>query len=304
MTEKLSAGNRPTDRIVPGMLATAGAMAMFAVMNAFAKFLSESHSVIEIAFYRNVIACLPFLAMAFLFGRRDILYVRSKPHLVAIRSIMGTVSLTATFAAYSVMPMADTTVLLFTSSLFLPVLGVLFLGEKVGWVRTCAVLLGFAGVAIMANPSGSVGLFGISVALAAAFTQAIMAIILRHLGGYEKPETVSLYFFAIGAVVTGLAMPFVASTPTFAELPLLLGVGASGACAQWLFAIALKLTPAAVVAVLSYSSIVWATLLGWMVWNEWPLPIVLAGSAVVIGANALIAWRESRIRPPIETPMH
>ncbi|MEM7704079.1 MAG: DMT family transporter [Pseudomonadota bacterium] len=278
------------------MLACAGAMLMFSVMSAFAKYLSETHSVVEIAFYRNVIASLPFLAMAFLLGRRDILKVNARPGLVVCRSVMGTFSLIATFAAYSAMPMADTSVLLFTASLFLPVLGVLFLGERVGWIRASAVLIGFVGVAIMANPSGDASLFGVSMALTAALMQAIMAIILRQLGGSEKPETVSLYFFLIGAVLTGFAMPFVATPPSAAELPLLLGVGAAGACAQFLYAVALKLTPAAIVAVLNYTSIIWATMLGWLVWNEWPLPVVLVGSAVVIGANALIAWRESRVR--------
>ncbi|MEM1091918.1 MAG: DMT family transporter [Pseudomonadota bacterium] len=278
------------------MLACAGAMLMFSVMSAFAKYLSETHSVVEIAFYRNVIASLPFLAMAFLLGRRDILKVNARPGLVVSRSVMGTFSLIATFAAYSAMPMADTSVLLFTASLFLPVLGVLFLGERVGWIRASAVLVGFAGVAIMANPSGDASLYGVSMALTAALMQAIMAIILRQLGGSEKPETVSLYFFLIGAVLTGFAMPFVATPPSAAELPLLLGVGVAGACAQFLYAVALKLTPAAIVAVLNYTSIIWATLLGWLIWNEWPLPVVLVGSAVVIGANALIAWRESRVR--------
>ena len=98
---------------------------MFTVMNMFAKMLSVNHSVIEIAFYRNLIACIPFLIMIFAFGRREILVIHSKPSLVGIRAVIGTVSLVTTFAAYSLMPMADTTALLFTASLFIPVLGVI-----------------------------------------------------------------------------------------------------------------------------------------------------------------------------------
>jgi drug/metabolite transporter (DMT)-like permease len=88
--------------------------------------------VIEIAFYRNLIASLPFLFMVFVLGRREILVIRSKPSLVGLRAVLGAVSLMTTFLAFSLMPMAETTVLLFTASLFLPVLGVLVLGEKVG----------------------------------------------------------------------------------------------------------------------------------------------------------------------------
>ncbi len=286
------------------MLASVGAIMMFVVMNAFAKYLSENHSVIEIGFYRNVVAALPFLAMAFLFGRRDILRAHSKPGLMITRSVMGSVSLIATFAAFSAMPMADTSALLFTSSLFIPVLGVMILKESLGWVRSSAVVVGFVGVLIMTRPTGAANGFGISMALGAAFLQAIMAIILRQLGGYEKPETIALYFFLIGAVLTGLAMPFVAKLPTVQELPMLLGVGISGAVAQWLYAIGLKHTPAAVVAVISYSSIVWALLLGWLIWGDWPLPMVLLGAAIIIASNTLIIWREMMLakRSPANLP--
>jgi drug/metabolite transporter (DMT)-like permease len=95
-------------------------------------------------------------------------------------------------------------------------------------------------------------------------------------------------------------MPFVWSAPALSEIPLFLGVGLTGAAAQWLYAIALKNAPAAIVAVLNYSSIIWAMLFGWMIWNDWPTPIVLAGATVVIASNLLIAWRESRIRRPVD----
>jgi hypothetical protein len=94
-----------------------------------------------------------------------------------------------------------------------------------------------------------------------------------------------------------LPLPFVAVTPTMAEVPLLFGVGLSGAAAQWLLSIAFRNAPAAIVTVFNYSSIVWAMLFGWMIWNEWPLPTVLAGASIVIASNALVIWRESRARP-------
>ena len=265
-------------------------------MHAFAKYLSTDHSVIEIAFYRNIIACLPFLLAVTLFGRRNILVIQTKPRLVVTRAILGTVSLTLTFAAYALMPMAETSVLLFTASLFLPALGFLLLREQVGPYRWSAVVIGFFGVAIMANPAGVINLAGLAFALAAALMQAVLGVMLRHLGGYERPETVAFYFFMIGSLVTGLAMPFVAQPFVVAETPLWLGVGLTGAGAQWLYSIALKLTPAAIVAVLNYTSLVWAMLLGWLIWNDWPLPIVLVGAAVVISSNLFIAWRESRAR--------
>jgi len=242
------------EHVVLGMAAGMGAYFMFSVMVLFAKLLSANHSVIEIAFYRNLIGSVPFLFVVFALGRRDILVLRTRPVMVGFRAILGSISLVVTFWAFSLMPLADTTALLFTSSLFIPILGVVFLKEVVGPYRWSAVVIGFAGVIIMARPTGDVYVLGISVAL-----------------------------------------PFVAVTPTTSEIPLLFGVGLSGAAAQWFLSIAYKNAPAAVVTVFNYTSIIWATLFGWMIWNEWPLPAVIAGAAIVIAANILIVWRESRL---------
>ena len=283
------------EHVVLGMSAAMAAFFMFTIMNMFAKLLSVRHSVIEIAFYRNLIAILPFLIMIFVFGKREILIVRSKPMLVGVRAAIGTLSLITTFTAYSLMPMADTTALLFTASLFIPVLGVIFLKESVGPYRWSAVAIGFIGVVIMSHPSGEVYTLGILVALCAALMHATLQIILRYLGRFESPETISFYFFMIGIVLTALPLPFIAVRPTMDEIPLLIGVGLSGAAAQWLLSVAFRNARAAVVTVFNYSSIVWASLFGWMIWSEWPLPTVLAGATIVIASNILMIWRESRL---------
>jgi drug/metabolite transporter (DMT)-like permease len=283
------------EHVVLGMTAALGAFFMFTVMNMFAKMLSVNHSVIEIAFYRNLVACIPFLIMIFAFGKREILVIRSKPTLVGIRAAIGTLSLVTTFAAYSMMPMADTTVLMFTASLFIPVLGVIFLKESVGPYRWAAVAMGFIGVVVMAHPSGDVYTLGILVALFATLLHAALQIILRYLSRFESPETISFYFFVIGVFLTALPLPFIAVRPTMAEVPLLIGVGLSGAGAQWLLSIAFRHARAAVVTVFNYTSIVWAALFGWMIWNDWPTPVVMAGGAIVIASNILMIWRESRL---------
>ena len=277
------------------MIAAMGAFFMFTVMNTFAKMLSENHSVIEIAFYRNLVACVPFLIMIFVFGHREILVIRSRPSLVGIRAVIGTFSLITTFAAYAMMPMADTTALLFTASLFIPILGVIVLKESVGPYRWSAVVIGFIGVVIMSHPSGAVNTLGVLVALFAALLHATLQIMLRYLSRYESPETISFYFFVIGVFLTALPLPFIAVRPTLAEVPLLLGVGLSGAAAQWFISIAFRNARAAIVTVFNYSSIVWATVFGWMIWNDWPLPTVIIGGTIVIASNILMIWRESRL---------
>ena len=282
------------ERPAVGMAAAISAFFMFSVMLVCAKLLSERHSAIEIAFYRNLIGCVPFLITVFVFGRREILVVQSKLSMIGLRAVFGAVSLVLTFTAFALMPMADATTLLFTSTLFIPFLALFFLKESVGLWRWLAVFTGFIGVLVMIRPGGEVNSLGVLVALSAAFVQAGMAILLRYLGRYESPETISFYFLVFGTLLTALPLPFIAVTPTLQEWPLLVGVGLSGAAAQWLLSIAFKHARAASVTVFNYSSIIWSTLFGWLIWNDWPLPNVFMGAAIVIAANLVIVWRESR----------
>lgn len=282
------------DNILLGMSAGLAAFFMLAVMNVFAKLLSETHHVIEIAFYRNLIATLPFLFMIFVLKKRTIMKINSRKKGVIARAVIGTVSLITTFAAFAAMPMADTTAFLFTASLIIPILGFFFLGEKVGIYRWGAVLIGFIGVIVMLSPSGEVNMIGVTLALSAATMHAFLQTILRYLGKTEKPETITFYFVLIGTFVAAIPLPFVASMPTLAEVPLFIAVGLTGLMAQYLLSIAFGNAPAAVVTVFNYSGIIWATIFGWMIWNDWPAQTIWIGGGIVIASNIFIIWRESR----------
>jgi drug/metabolite transporter (DMT)-like permease len=282
------------DNIIKGMIAGMAAFFMLAVMNVFAKILSETHHVIEIAFYRNLLASMPFLFMIFVMQKRQIAKIHSKPKGVIARAVIGTVSLITTFAAFAAMPMADTTAFLFTASLMIPILGFFFLGEKVGPYRWAAVIIGFLGVLIMLSPSGNINILGVILALSAASMHAVLQTILRYLGRSEKPETITFYFVTIGTVVAAIPLPFVATMPSLSEIPLFLGVGLSGLLAQYLLSIAFGNAPAAVVTVFNYSGIIWATLFGWWIWSDWPAHTIWIGGSIVIASNIFMVWRESR----------
>lgn len=265
---------------------------MFAVMNVFAKILSEHHSVMEIAFFRNGTALIPMLFIVYGMGRKDILTIRSNPKGITIRSVIGTVSLAVTFGAFAAMPLADATAFLFTTSLLVPVLGYFFLKEKVGPYRWSAVLIGFIGVVVMLRPTGDVNLQGVALALSAACMQAVLQVILRALGKTEKPETVTFYFMFIGTFVALIPMPLVFTMPTWGEVPYIIGLGLSGVMAQFLLSHAYKNAQASSVTIFNYSGIIWATLFGWMFWNEWPDVAIFIGGAIVISSNVFIVYRE------------
>ena len=105
---------------------------------------------------------------------------------------------------------------------------------------------------------------------------------------------VTFYFLLIGAILTALPMPFIASPLQPERWWQYLGLGLSGALAQFLLATAFRHAQAAVVTVFNYSGIIWATLFGWLVWNDWPtVPIVIGGGLVIV-CNIFIIWREQR----------
>ena len=283
------------DRPLIGIAAAAGSVLMLSLMNVFAKLLSDTHHVAEIAFYRNVIALLPFLAVIVLFSRYDILKINSKPNALIARSVVGTASLITTFAAFAVLPLADGQAFLFTASLFVPVLGYFVLREKVGPYRWSAVIVGFIGVLIMVRPTGHLNLLGVGLALSAALMHATLGTLLRLLGRTERPETVTFYFLLIGAILTLPAMPFVATVPARDELLLFLGAGLTGAMAQLLLSVAYKNAPAALATIFNYTGIIWATAFGWFIWGDWPALPVWIGAGIIIASSLVIVWREQHI---------
>ena len=157
------------------------------------------------------------------------------------------------------------------------------------------MLVGFLGMLVIVRPSGTVNMTGVSLAVSAALMHSGLGTLLRVLGRTERPETITFYFLAIGAAMTGLAMPFVATTPSWSEVPLFIGAGISGAFAQIFLSVAYKYAPMALVTIFNYTGIVWATAYGWFIWGDWPGEPVWIGASIIIASSLFIVWRENRL---------
>jgi len=291
---RASAPTGTNDSPLIGMAAAVTAFLSLSCMTLFAKMLSEAHHVIEIGFWRNLIAVLPFLVLLAFRSRRGMLKIRSKPGIIITRSIIGTLNLLLVFGAFSLLPMANATSIIFASALFTPLLGLMFLGEGIGPYRGSAVVLGFLGVLIVAQPGGdgTWDLLGVIMGLGGAFFAAALGIMLRFLGQSESPDTVTFYFLLIGALFLAPAMPFVAKMPGTDEILLLLGLGISGSLMQITLTIAFKYAPAAVVSPFTYTQIFWASFFGWAVFGDIPTLNILIGSAIIIASSLIVILRE------------
>lgn len=288
----LPAAAQTEDRPVFGMAMAIIAFCMLSTMSLFAKLLSDTHNIVEIAFWRNLLALVPFLFFIWPLGRRDILRVESKPGVVITRSIVATLSVTCLFGAYALLPLADATALVFTSALFVPVLGFFFLSERVGVYRWSAILIGFLGVIIIAQPTGAWNAAGVAFALASAVLNATLATMLRLLGRTERPETLTFYLLFVGFVLLAPTMPFHATWPAMSEAGLLIGLGVSGILMQLCLSTAYKYAPAALASLFSYTQIIWATFFGFAIFGEWPAANILIGAAIIVSASVLVVLRE------------
>ena len=278
------------DHIIKGVIFGLLAFASFGVMQVTAKLLSEHHHVIEIAFYRNLIVLVPLTV--FLLARKDpSVFKTKKPRAVMFRSVLGAISLIITFAAFSYLPMSDTTVLLFVSSLLTPALSFFILKEHVGWHRWAAIFFGMCGVLFLAQPSGDVHFMGVCFALLAALTHSIMYTTLRYLKT-ENPLPVTFYFILMGTLLPGVMMPFFWTPIDPAQLWLFLGVGLSGGAAQLFLANAYKYAPASIVAPLNYTGLLWATGFDILIWHYVPGWPVFTGAFIIIASNFYILHRE------------
>jgi drug/metabolite transporter (DMT)-like permease len=211
------------------------------------------------------------------------------------RSVIGTVSLVTTFAAFAALPMAEVTVLLFTTTLITPALAYFFLKERVGIHRWSAIGVGFVGVIIMVGLQGFSGaLIGIALALCAALMHASLGLLLRMMK-QESPITLTFYFVLTGMVLTGLCMPFIAVMPTVQALWLLIATGVAGGLAQLCLSLAFKYAPTAAIAPLNYTGLIWATGFDILIWHIVPGWPVFWGATIIIAANSYVIYREHRI---------
>ncbi len=280
------------DNIMRGVGFAAIAFFLLAVMNLIAKLLSGQHHVIEIAFYRNLVSVIPFLAYI-LITKRHYLFRTGTPKALGARATIGTLSLITTFAAFQALPMAEATVLLFTTSLISPALAFFILKEPIGPYRWAAILTGFIGVGLMVGVAGFTGpLYGIGLGIAAACMHACLGLLLRIMKS-ESPITVTFYFVLIGMLITGVFMPFIAVTPTWQNLGLLVITGICGGLAQLCLSLAFKNAPPAAVAPVNYTGLIWSTGFDLIIWHHLPGWPVFAGAALICGANLFILYREA-----------
>lgn len=284
--------NRP----LLALLIRLGAALVLSIMLVFVKLASEAGvSLVETLFWRQL-PTIPILVLWFA-ARKELAVLRSaRLGRHGRRAAYGIVGMFLNFGAVTLLPLAEATSLTFTSAIWAVVLSALILHEKVGPWRWGAVILGFAGVVVIAQPGGGhVPPLGAAVALSAAFMIALISIQIRDLARTEHPLAIVFWFSAFTVPALALMMPFFARPHGLYEWSLLGGLALFGLLGQFLLTAALRFGAVASVIVMDYSSIVWATLFGWLVFARLPPAATWLGAPLIVAAGLLIAWREHRL---------
>jgi drug/metabolite transporter (DMT)-like permease len=286
------------------ILCVLGAAATFALAAACVKALQGSVPVMQVIFFRNLLAIPVLLALAMAgarqAGRLGAMLSTSRPFAHVQRVIYGLMGMFGSFYGYVHLPMATVTALGFTMPFFLAALSVPMLGEKLKPSRLLPMLFGFGGVLVMLRPWEGVGETGLPlvpvlVVLMGAVGWALAMITIRRMGeSGESGATIVLWFAFGGALVGGLAALPGWVWPELWQWGLLLAVGVISAFAQLLMTAAYRSGEATLLAPFEYSGIVWITLLGAMFWAEWPDLWSILGILVLVGAGLGMWWRDTR----------
>ena len=212
------------------------------------------------------------------------------------RATVGTINMMFNFGAAMLLPLAEATTLSFTTPLFAVVLGALVMREHVGAWRWTAVVLGFLGVIVIAQPDGeSISKLGAAAGLIAGFLTAVINFQIRDLGRTEEPIRTVFWFGVFGTLLTGLAQPFFATAHTAWEWGLLISIGVVGTITQLLLAASLRYGSVTSIIAMDYTSLIWATFYGWLVWGHFPSVTTMVGAPVIVAAGLVIVWREHRM---------
>jgi drug/metabolite transporter (DMT)-like permease len=286
----------PTDRALTGLALRLFAIACLATMAALIKLVeARGASLAEILFHRQFWA-IP-LVMAWISagdGLGTIRTTRFAAH--AGRAAVGVIGMVFNFASVMLLPLAESTTLLFTVPIFATVLSALALRERVGPHRWTAVVLGFVGVIVVAQPSGGhFPLIGTAVCLIAAIFMASVAVLLRQLGKTESTGTTVFWFSLLSLPPFGIAYAFSLQPHDWVTWAMLVGIGLIGGVGQLGLTGALRYAPVSTVVPMDYSSLVWATLYGWVLFGVLPTPYTWIGAPIIIGSGLYIVWREQRL---------
>ncbi|MCH2163242.1 MAG: DMT family transporter [Marinovum sp.] len=300
-----------------GILFILGGVIAISINDMLVKMLAGEYPLHQIIFSRSLIGVLFSLVFVQMEGGFSILRTKT-PGLHVVRGLLVIVANMTFYAAVAVMPLAQATALFFVAPLFITLLSIPILGEKVGPKRLGAVVVGFMGVVVMQQPWASdvitVGRVAMLLPVAAALTYALMQVLTRKLGATAKASAMAIYIQGMFLIVsllffviagdgrfaegqTNASLQFLLRAWVWPDQSDLLVFGALGLCSGiigYCLSAAYRLASAATIAPYEYIGLPLAILWGWSLFGEWPDAATWWGCGLIVFAGLFVFLRETQ----------
>ena len=277
-----------------GALVAIGFMVMSALVNAsvnaMVKYLSADIHPFEIVFFRTLFGFVTLSPLLFRYGLEPLKTRHFRIYF--FRACFAVSALLMTWMALSIAPLAKVTAISFSQPLFASILAAIFIGEAIRLRRITALMLGFLGTLIIVRPGSAAFDAGSMLAVGGAACAAATVIFIRILSRTDSVLTLTLYSTLIGAPLSFIAAIGFWKTPTLEQLGWLALIGGVGAIGQLFFTQAYKLVDVATVSPATFTRLIWAALIGYVVFAEIPDRWTWAGGALIFVAVSYIALRE------------
>lgn len=288
------------------------AMLIISLQNVAIKWIGGDYSVLEIVTFRSLVA-LPFTLLFYRFEGRQGLPTSPQRRLEYIRGAFLFLSYTTYMMGLASLPLADVEAIRFSAPLMITFLSVVMLGEKVGPRRWLALIVGFMGVILIVKPGSTTFNLGSIFILISVIFYALMVILTRKLQTTDSSATMAYYsslvYLAAAFVLSPLAIvvgetpdahPSIAflfrawTLPTLLDGIIMCGLGLIWAGWTYFMARAYSVAQASVIAPFEYVSLPINIMWGFLIWQEIPTWMTLAGAFLTLASGLYVLYRERR----------
>jgi drug/metabolite transporter (DMT)-like permease len=277
-----------------GFLLLSAGLLLFACMDSTTNYLAGHYNVPFVVAMRYIIHCLVMVAV--LAPRHSGQLVKTqRTGLVVVRALSLCVASLFVGLSLQRMPVAETTAINFLAPMLVVVISSL-LGERIGAVGWTAVVMGFVGVLLIARPGSGLDMFGVIFAMFGAAANATYQLLSRILSSTEKAVTMLFYTALIGSICFGMMLPWFweDKIPSSLEIVLFVCMGLFGGAGHYLFTLAYRHAPASLLAPMLYLQLLWAGLLGWIIFGSVPDGLSVLGMSIVAASGLMIALKSRR----------
>ncbi len=271
------------------------ALLFFSCMDSTVKYLAMRYNTPLVVAIRYIVHCL--LMIIILAPTQGLKMIRTQRRgLVILRGACLMIASLAVGSALRLMPVAEMTATVFVAPMLVVLLARPILGERIGFLGWTAAITGFIGVILIVRPGGGINPLAVFYLLFAVLGNAFYQILSRVLAKTENTIPLLFYTALVGSICFGIVLPWYweGESPSLLIVLLFISIGASGGMGHYLYTQAFRYAPASMLAPMNYLQLVWAAILGWLIFDHIPDTVGIVGMGIVAVSGGLIALKSVR----------